>query len=396
MGEFSILRLNQFELEIEKNHLLRNHSCLFKHDEFRELIEFHSDEVDNKKVFWSYFFDVIQRLDLLGYSLEQCMEKYNEYSNEFTGDNFNITFKDIFENSRLIDINNDMMEYDSDDLQPYQCSDFSRQYIKIINCLNSEKNIIESGYEISEFLDGIDPYIILRILANNEKNLDGKVIWDYMDLVFSGYIRGDVYEKDHHGRFLIVTEGSSDIDILKKAFNKLNQNISHFFEFIDMDKNYPFTGSGNLVNFYNGLCKINPQRRVIFIFDNDTEGVYSFKKCQESSQYIKTMLLPSLDEFNDILCLGPDGAYRGNINNKAVSIEMFLDLKYKNNGEPKIRWKNYKDLSESYQGSLIGKEKYISFFHGGICDEKYNFEKLNMLLNNIIETAKSFRLICKS
>ena len=41
-------------------------------------------------------------------------------------------------------------------------------------------------------------------------------------------------------KILIVTEGSSDTDIIKKCINLLYSDIADFFNFIDMDQNYPY------------------------------------------------------------------------------------------------------------------------------------------------------------
>ena len=54
-------------------------------------------------------------------------------------------------------------------------------------------------------------------------------------------------------RFLIVTEGSSDGKILFHAIRLLRPEIADFFYFVDMEKGYPFTGTGNLLNFCRGL-----------------------------------------------------------------------------------------------------------------------------------------------
>jgi len=78
-------------------------------------------------------------------------------------------------------------------------------------------------------------------------------------------------------KFLIVTEGSSDTYIIKKALEILRPDILDFFSFIDMQENYPFTGGGNLLNFCKGLSSIKIQNKVLVIFDNDTEGVDKYR-----------------------------------------------------------------------------------------------------------------------
>ena len=41
-------------------------------------------------------------------------------------------------------------------------------------------------------------------------------------------------------KFLIVTEGSSDFNILKTALPLVARDVADFFNFVDMKDNYPF------------------------------------------------------------------------------------------------------------------------------------------------------------
>jgi hypothetical protein len=42
---------------------------------------------------------------------------------------------------------------------------------------------------------GLDPYLVLRLLAENPRNLDRDLVWGHADLVESGWIREeDAYE----------------------------------------------------------------------------------------------------------------------------------------------------------------------------------------------------------
>ena len=79
-------------------------------------------------------------------------------------------------------------------------------------------------------------------------------------------------------RFLIVTEGSSDAHIVEHAFKLLKPHIADFFDFVDMEEGYPFSGTGNLFRFLQGLISISIQNNVVVIFDNDAEGVANYKR----------------------------------------------------------------------------------------------------------------------
>lgn len=189
-------------------------------------------------------------------------------------------------------------------------------------------------------------------------------------------------------KILIVTEGSSDTFILKKTIDELFPDISDFFSFIDMQDNYPFTGTGNLFNFSAGLSKIKIQNKTMVIFDNDDTGRVSYNKCIERLDLLpnlKFYYLPVMEEFEKFLTIGPTGEAYEDINGKAVSIECFLDLQYNSKDKPKIRWTNFNNQTSQYQGSLVNKDHYTNVFKKNLLKDDYNKSKLVFLINNIIE-----------
>ena len=53
------------------------------------------------------------------------------------------------------------------------------------------------GYSRTEatFLENLDSYIVLRLLAENERNLGEEVVWRYGDVVEGGWVNEDeIYE----------------------------------------------------------------------------------------------------------------------------------------------------------------------------------------------------------
>jgi hypothetical protein len=155
-----------------------------------------------------------------------------------------------------------------------------------------------------------------------------------------------------------------------------------------MEESYPFSGTGNLYKFFQGLVSIKMQNKCLFIFDNDAEGIETFDKCTEikGANNIRVTKLPDLDEFNNFLTVGPSGKHKVNVNGQAVAIECFLDLSYKNRKTPIIRWSSYKKSIELYQGSLEGKDHYIKQFKKVKAGEEgYDFSKLHLLIDHIVE-----------
>lgn len=185
---------------------------------------------------------------------------------------------------------------------------------------------------------------------------------------------------------MIVTEGSSDAYIIKKTLDSLYPDISDFFTFIDMERNYPFTGVGNLYNFCCGLMKIGVLNNIIVIFDNDVAGNEKYKRLMEMPQ-MKNLLITKLPQspfFDSMKAIGPQGTSIHNINGVAVSIECFLD--FASYGKPPIiRWISYNEKTQQYQGALQNKDQYVRAFKtANLLSGTYNTEKLKILIDYLL------------
>ncbi len=227
-------------------------------------------------------------------------------------------------------------------------------------------------------------------MAENPANSDLDVFWGYADIVENGWVeRDEVLRSVGTGHeILVVTEGSSDTHILKKAISLLYSDISDFFAYIDMKENYPFTGDGNLFNFCKGLASIRIKNDVLVIFDNDVAGVtkYNHSKELDLPSNMHIVKLPDHPSFERFQTIGPHGKSLENINGVAVAIECFLDNSYQENAPPCIRWTSYNKSLDAYQGELIGKDRYTkTFLNLRVTDESYNFDKLKYLLDYLYE-----------
>jgi hypothetical protein len=330
---------------------------------------------------------LIQRLDLLGYPFYKLSQLLHEYFTSFPGLHSDLKIDCTRFISTLSSLDIETIEWEEHEGDA-DIGEFFQRRILPIPQFSPLKGLINhvKCYDYL-ILEQIDPLIILSSVANNPKNQDLYLEWrvDKEVLVEDELLLGGP------DAFLIVTEGVSDTNILRKAIQLLKPDVYDFFQFVDMEKNYPFTGSGNLYNFIRGLIKIGVTRNMLFIFDNDTEGHNQMRKIAAlKCPYNFTFLtLPDLEECNSFDTIGPEGRSMQNINGKAVAIEMFLDLGFKASAAPVVRWTNYQKEMDQYQGALENKSEYSELFlslneahlHG------YKLEKLGMLVNYIITSA---------
>lgn len=393
MGTMITLGVGKLEINWGKNDFYENFRDLFQPNDWKDIKYYYADNVVEIKKGYSRKLALVKpRLDLLGYTLENIKiiyeSAYTEYCDSM-GEYADpvLTFEEYFNVFSKINLSkvNTLTEDDDWDFGEY-----------VTKCIFEDKEIqrllkkYSIGRKSGEFYENLPPRLLVRVLCENPTAKDLPLQWYMADHVENGWSKEEdlspkLEDKD---KILIVTEGKSDTFILQTSINKLFPAISDFFYFIDMEENYPFTGTGNLYNFASGLTKIKIQNKTIIVFDNDEAGIFSYKKCKEKLDAIPNLKfyhLPNMDEFKYFLTVGPTGDSYQDINGKAVSIECFLDLDFNSSKAPKVRWTIYNEKSNKYQGALISKDEYTRTFKKHLEDEHYRKDKLYFLINDLID-----------
>lgn len=390
MGSYISLGVGELELDWGKNFGFRDYSKLFLSTDKKDIPYYYADdEVILKPGYSTSLGRVKNRLELLGYSLQKLHSHFQEHNDNYPVylEQPEISFETmlaIFSKINIKDYKN-KKEYGDYDLGEYVIENiFLNETFKDL-----KEHIDIKDKDIGAYFENLDPLFTLRLLIENSINLEMNLEWRTQDVIDGGWtnekeIFVGVEETD---KFLIVTEGSSDTFIIKKSLELLKPDILDFFTFVDMEDNYPFTGTGNLYRFCQGLTSIRIQNKTLVLFDNDLEGIDKFNKTNNLNlpSQMKIMKLPELEEFNNFLTVGPTGETDENINGKAVAIECFLDLTKSN---PKIRWTSYSKDFNAYQGSLENKDEYVRNFKGvKSANDNYDFTKLSRLLDEIYKNC---------
>lgn len=252
----------------------------------------------------------------------------------------------------------------------------------------------------------LQPYALLRVLAESPDNLEAELVWRYGPLVEAGYASENEFTPgaQRTQTFLIATEGSSDVHIISHAFSVLRPEIADFFRFIDVSEGHPFSGTGNLLKFAEGLVKIDVQNQLVFLFDNDAEGYDAYRRLQRLTlpTNMRGMMLPELDAFRAFPACGPEGVGTADINRRAAAIECYLDLDLDGCPPAKVVWTNYKREIDSYHGALEYKESYTKAFlnerRETLSSGGYDVTKLRAVLDAIVRecTAIAANVGCRS
>jgi len=391
MGSYITLGIKELELDWGKNFGFRDYSKLYTPRDKKNIKYYYADnEIIERPGYSSPLLKVKRRLELLGYSLgglETHFENYNiEYQDYLPKPDINFEeLKKIFSNISISKYRNKMEEGDYD-LGEYVIDNiFDNEVFK-----EFKKYFDTRDRDIGAYFEHFDPLFILRLLIENPENLELELEWRTQDLIDGGWTNDDeIYVGvEEEVKFLIVTEGSSDSFIIKKSLELLYPNMLDFFSFVDMEDNYPFTGTGNLYRFCQGLTSIRIQNKILIIFDNDAEGIEKYDKTIKLKipENMTVMKLPVLEEFKNFETIGPSGEFIVNVNGKALSIECFLDIS--GNNKPRIRWSNFNKEYQIYQGALENKDNYVKRFKKvKSSDDKYDFSKLKVLIEEIYKNC---------
>ena len=250
--------------------------------------------------------DIVPRLKLLGYNMDRARAEYARAAH------------DALENRKALQ-EEDSVDTQAADVMPFDefrsfvagitIADLDDTYIHDNNS-DSERRRIFGRFDDEEFkariprdacmlyddsegwsershfgtlVEFLDPYTLLILLADNPQNRDAPVLWCYGPLVEAGWADAGEFVPgaQRHEKFLIATEGSSDVHIIIRAIEMLRPAVADFFRFVDVSESHPFSGVGRMVTFAEGLKKIDVHNRVLFVLDNDAEGVSGLARIEK-------------------------------------------------------------------------------------------------------------------
>jgi hypothetical protein len=408
MGSMIQLSVGNLEIDWGKNNFFTDHSPIFQSSDLIKVPYYYFDE-DNpmkddgsgdynlitelKDGLSKHLSEVVERINLLGYSFEYARKEFQFVTELGDVDLSKFNFEYLSEALTKVDVTMISPDYG----EGASFGKFFRRYI--FDKLGLEKIIHDPEYgrfQIGEAMENFSAYSILLLLSQNPLAKNLPVNWQFSDIEESGWANRDNFVKDldSTNKFLIVTEGSSDANILKHAFNLIKPHVSDFFTFVDMNEGYPFSGTGSLYNFTKGLISIAVQNDIIILYDNDAEGVFSYNKTKSLNlpDNMKVLKLPDLPSFKSFKTISPDGEGFGDINGAGAAIECYLDV----GAEAILRWNNYNKELGIYQGELIEKRAYMMrFFDVKDLESDYDLSKISAVLDMIIEECINLRSVKK-
>lgn len=403
MGSMISLAVGRLEVDWGKNNGFVDHSPLFQAGDVAQIPYYYAGkEIENaggepgwevitelKEGLSKPLAQVIDRINLLGHTPAVCEAEFEALA-EFNGfDATTFSFSDLRRALSTVDVGSLSPDYGEggEDFGKF----FRREILPRLDLKRGGPDRMELG-GVAEGMENLSAYTILHLLAENPTARGLNVQWAFNDVEEGGWAKRSEFVKpvDQSSRFLIVTEGSSDAAIIGKAFRLLRPHIADFFDFVDMEEGYPFSGTGNVFRFIQGLISIRVLNNVIVVYDNDAEGAANFERTQQLNlpANMAVIKLPELACFEAFPTVGPNGEHRANINKRAAAIECYLDLPV----DAVVRWSSYNTRIDAYQGELVDKEKYArAFLAQRTRLPTYRFDNIEALLDLIVSTATNMR-----
>lgn len=353
---------------------------------------------------------ILPRLDILGFTLEAARAEYQAVIAEAVEiDSYGkleeqkgeyLTFEDFCRlacRHPISDLKSGYVEWEAPERDTLSQGRFAAE-IDIFERIPTTENS-SSYWSETSFLSArvciLSAESMLQIFALNAANAEVEVTWVFGPIVHAGWVQREAFQPcaRQKQKILIATEGASDARIIRRSLDILRPEVADFFHFVDVDERHHFWGTGNLVKFAEGLLRIEVLNKVLFVFDNDAEGVDAFRKLEKLKlpANMRAMLLPNLEEFGEFATRGPEGVSVSDINGRAAAIECYLDLGLDQYPAPQVTWSNFKKDIDAWHGVLDFKESYSKHFYDQPDDllrsGSYDVSKILKLLDALIQQA---------
>ncbi len=170
-----------------------------------------------------------------------------------------------------------------------------------------------------------------------------------------------------HAPLVVLTEGSTDVAILRPALELLYPHLTDLVRFMDYGSR-PQGGAGSLVTTVRAFAAAGIVNPVVALFDNDTAASEALRPLNRDAlpRNIKVLQYPPLELASSYPTLGPPSVdtptgspTRADVNGLAGSIELYLGtdaLSLPDGNLRPVQWRSYSSACQQYQGEVTEKK----------------------------------------
>jgi hypothetical protein len=413
MGSYTSLTIDQYPIFSSKSYVA-DISYIFCESDKKI---FNRSINDRNKILWgnTYSEDIeiayeyqttveiaIERLEIIGYSLSKTKLDFIKSKNKIIEE-----YTDILECSDCCKFTYGMYSNKINFLQPLQFDDFVNAFREMIT-KRLVKNEIDKDYNLSSLVKYLvdegepfdfpfseDGFYYRTLLESCDK--DALVIQDITEVVNAGYYKpedeiiNDLMQNQE--KITILTEGTSDINIISKSIELLYPHLFNYYNFKDFKISNASGNAHQLFLEIKSLIAINHKGKIVALFDNDGEGVKWFDELKNINIPENFMVLT----YPDIALLENYPSTNNtneNFNGVAGSIEMYLGkdiLREKGEFIPiEVSTQSIPQGAIKYKSNL--QKKYFKKISKCKKDstkiEEFDWNDMKLLLNKVFQAFK--------
>lgn len=391
MGSYSIFSINNCKVETSKNDVISSIISIYSENDKKITYNKEKEEEDIKYQMTCKQFS--EKLNIIGFDLKKVKEEFLLMQNT----NDSVNFETYLECLKIIFDLNLNYHYSEKEI----CLELKELGLYEEDLTNEEKlnasKIQEDKQEIIKYMISSSDYywwfgiplkdirsLIQMILSTQD---DNKIVeYDVSNLINSGYFYKDYYfsenakdylreEHLYNEKIIILTEGKSDVDVLKRSLNHLYPHLSECYSFLDYNLANMPGSTTEVIRAVKAFIASGIANKVIAIFDNDTAGEEALLLLNKLKlpKNFRIMKYPDLEIAKKYPTLGPNGEIIMDVNSCACSLEMYLgeNILKENNKFIPIQWKGYNEKLGKYQGVISKKDHVKNSFLELLKKEEY-------------------------
>jgi len=363
---------------------------------------------------------VKKRLDILGFSLNECEKSLREHVHGELEH-----YEDYIAEHDEGDILYDLYSGYKEALSVTNVGSFVNAYKTLFekteHLVEAEDKFRKSSGLVGYISGNTDEYALgipigdlrfaFRILLECFDNQDS-VELDVSDLIGGGWYgyeddlveisRQNLTESYHYdSKIIILTEGSSDKYILEKSIAILYPEYLPYYTFMDFGISKASGGASALVSVIKAFLGAGIQNRIIALFDNDTAARVAMKALAnlQLPDNMRVMTYPRYEYLESFPTTGPGGNHNLDVNQLAGSIELYLcrqALEISNEVSP-VQWKGFDQSLSCYQGEVLNKNKIQEQFFDIVkavennpdLKEKYDWNGLELIFQDVFKAFEN-------
>lgn len=401
MGYYAWLEIGNYSLFDSKNQYFDEIMMLFSSSHKKFVLDNEDGEERRKVIYSQSTQELSERLKVIGITEKRGRVNFDstfdadDYFDYYDGKlpEENIDY-DFFKKMFAIIVTNNHDYYWLNDGYDFD-DDETSEYLDVLKyMLDPDYNEYYLGMPFSDVRYLLP--LVLEIVGDDEVNYD---ITDLVDNygVDENIDHPSLSRDRYNSRMLkymptiILTEGSSDAEILKLGLLNVYPHLFDLYRFFDFGVSNSSGGVGDVLKRVKSFVGAGIPNRIIAIFDNDTAGieVVNLMKKEKWPSNIRILNYPNYSKLEKYPTVGPQNDLEMDINGLACSIELYLDpsILIEDNRLLPIMWKGYNKSMKQYQGEITGKSGIKKRFFKKVQNnpKAIEWDGIKLILDKIID-----------